>query len=115
MGGGEWHEMMKDMDETTILPFPEMENTEDTLNTLNVSTIDTIDDDNNDDDDADPDDPFWQLFLTAKNLSVPANPNYHLIEPFRRLPNRRWHADYYNEIKHPISMSQIRNKIKVKT
>lgn len=45
------------------------------------------------------------LFLT--------DPNYQLVEPFKRLPNRRWHADYYVEIKNPISMSQIRKKIVV--
>lgn len=43
------------------------------------------------------------------------DPNYLLCEPFRRLPNRRWHSDYYQEIKNPISMSQIRKKILVRT
>ncbi|XP_018021058.1 protein polybromo-1 [Hyalella azteca] len=109
VGGKEWHELMQDMDESTVLPLAEEDlATGDELPTVGSGPPD--DDDN--DDDVDSENPLWQLFLLAKNLTVPSNPNYHLIEPFRRLPNRRWHADYYSEITHPISMSQIRNKIK---
>ena len=53
------------------------------------------------------------LLLFIIIVFVSPDPNYQLVEPFKRLPNRRWHADYYVEIKNPISMSQIRKKIVV--
>lgn len=37
-----------------------------------------------------------------------------LIDPFMKLPNKRFHQDYYEEIKRPIAMSVIKNHIKVK-
>jgi hypothetical protein len=38
----------------------------------------------------------------------------NLIDPFMKLPKKRFHQDYYEEIKRPISMSSIKNHIKVK-
>ncbi|CAF3824420.1 unnamed protein product [Adineta steineri] len=35
-----------------------------------------------------------------------------LIDPFMKLPKKRFHQDYYEEIKQPISMSSIKNHIK---
>ncbi|CAF1064000.1 unnamed protein product [Adineta ricciae] len=35
-----------------------------------------------------------------------------LIDPFMKLPNRRFHQDYYEEIQRPIAMSVIKNHIK---
>ena len=37
-----------------------------------------------------------------------------LIETFMKLPKRRFHQDYYQEIKRPIAMSSIKNQIKVR-
>ena len=38
----------------------------------------------------------------------------HLLsEPFWKLPSKRYYPDYYKEIKNPVSLSQIRNKLKV--
>ncbi len=34
-----------------------------------------------------------------------------LCEPFLKLPSRRRYADYYREIKNPISLSRIRSKL----
>ncbi|XP_053202116.1 uncharacterized protein LOC128387003 isoform X2 [Panonychus citri] len=31
-----------------------------------------------------------------------------------RLPNRRFYPDYYQEIKHPMSLSKIKSKIKMR-
>jgi DNA-binding cell septation regulator SpoVG len=36
-----------------------------------------------------------------------------LSEPFWKLPSKRYYPDYYKEIKNPVSLSQIRNKLKV--
>jgi hypothetical protein len=36
-----------------------------------------------------------------------------LIDPFMKLPKKRFHQDYYEEIKRPIAMSTIKNNIKV--
>lgn len=33
-------------------------------------------------------------------------------ESLWKLPNRRFHPEYYEQIKKPISMTQIRNKLK---
>ena len=76
---------------------------------VGLSTV-THDDDDSDVDAIDQDNPLWQLFLAAKNLTAQNDPSYYLVEPFRRLPNRRWHSDYYQEIKNPISLAQIKKK-----
>ena len=34
-----------------------------------------------------------------------------ICQPFRKLPHRRRYADYYREIKNPISLLQIRSKL----
>uniref|UniRef100_A0A3B4B2Y4 Protein polybromo-1 n=1 Tax=Periophthalmus magnuspinnatus TaxID=409849 RepID=A0A3B4B2Y4_9GOBI len=54
--------------------------------------------------------PIFQLFetiRTARNSQGQA-----FSEPFQQLPSRREYPDYYQQIKHPISMTQIRQKIK---
>ncbi|XP_042217828.1 protein polybromo-1-like isoform X3 [Homarus americanus] len=116
----QWSVLMAELEEGMELPLPE----EDSGGT--EMPLGTTHDDEESDEDVDPDNPQWQLFLAAKNLSAPndvngyhqqklisfiVDSNYQLVEPFKRLPNRRWHADYYIEIKNPISMSQIRKKI----
>lgn len=101
----EWSLLMSELEDGMELPLPE----EDCGGT--EMPLGTAQDDEESDDDVDPDNPLWQLFLAAKNLTAPNDPNYQLVEPFKRLPNRRWHADYYVEIKNPISLSQIRKKI----
>ncbi|KAK8745940.1 hypothetical protein OTU49_017190 [Cherax quadricarinatus] len=100
-----WSVLMAELEEGIELPLPE----EDSGGT--EMALGTAHEDEESDEDIDLDNPQWQLFLAAKNLSSPNDPNYLLVEPFKRLPNRRWHADYYIEIKNPISMSQIRKKI----
>src|SRR5699024_5959569 len=49
--------------------------------------------------------PQWLLYNAVKDTPH--------SEPFMRLPSRRFYPDYYKEIKHPISLSQIGNRIKV--
>ncbi|KAK4299042.1 hypothetical protein Pmani_003145 [Petrolisthes manimaculis] len=101
----QWSVLLAELEEGMELPLPE----EDSGGT--EMPLGATHDEEESDEDVDPDNPQWQLFLAAKNLSSPGEPSYQLAEPFKRLPNRRWHADYYVEIKNPISMSQIRKKI----
>lgn len=70
------------------------ENTND--DTLNFSDTEEIESELN---------PQWLLFNAIKD-----SPD---TEPFLRLPSKRIYPDYYQEIKHPISLSQIATKIKV--
>ncbi|KAK7081997.1 Protein polybromo-1, partial [Halocaridina rubra] len=100
-----WSELMAGLEDGMELPLPE----EDSSGT--EMPLGPAHEDEESDEDVDPDNPQWQLFLAAKNLTSPTEPYYNLSEPFRRLPNRRWHADYYVEIRNPISLSQIRKKI----
>ncbi|CAD0205494.1 unnamed protein product [Chrysodeixis includens] len=51
------------------------------------------------------DSPQWKLLETIKNH---LGPN----EPFWKLPSRREYPDYYKEIKNPVSLNQIKNKIR---
>jgi hypothetical protein len=65
---------MKDMDESTVLPLAE----EDLATGDEQPTVGSghPDDDDNDDD-VDSENPLWQLFLLAKNLTVPSSePSY---------------------------------------
>lgn len=65
------------------------------------------------DDDSDIDDidnPRWQLFETVKTQT--SSGGHVLSEHFWRLPNRRYYRDYYKEIKNPVSLLQIKNKLK---
>ncbi|EEB13504.1 predicted protein [Pediculus humanus corporis] len=62
------------------------------------------------DSDVDLDNPRWQLYDVVKNTTN--NGGYALCEPFWKLPSRRHYPDYYKEIKNPVSLLQIRNKLK---
>ncbi|XP_065348205.1 protein polybromo-1 isoform X6 [Cloeon dipterum] len=53
---------------------------------------------------------LWTLYETVRSYTN--NQGYQLSDPFRKLPSKRYYADYYKEIKNPISMYQIRTKIK---
>ncbi|XP_046634801.1 protein polybromo-1-like isoform X2 [Daphnia pulicaria] len=53
--------------------------------------------------------PFWQLYDAVHNYVD--NQGNVLCEPFLKLPSRRRYADYYHEIKNPISLSRIRSKL----
>lgn len=57
----------------------------------------------------DPDNPRWQLYDVVKNTTN--NGGYVLAEPFWRLPSKRYYSDYYHEIRNPVSLLQIRNKL----
>ena len=59
----------------------------------------------------DDEDSFRILYNTVKRYKLGAQ---NLIDPFMKLPKKRFHQDYYEEIKKPISMSSIKNSIKVK-
>ncbi|CAF1185958.1 unnamed protein product [Rotaria magnacalcarata] len=54
-------------------------------------------------------DSFQILYNAVKTYKLGAQ---NLIDPFMKLPKRRFHQDYYEEIKRPISMSVIKNHIK---
>ncbi|XP_026322963.1 protein polybromo-1 isoform X2 [Hyposmocoma kahamanoa] len=56
------------------------------------------------------DSPQWKLFETIKNHLGPNDRS--MSEPFWKLPSRRAYPDYYKEIKNPVSLNQIKNKIR---
>ncbi|KAG4079697.1 hypothetical protein HA402_009083 [Bradysia odoriphaga] len=80
--------------------------------------VDDSDDDNDDSMETDGDGPLWQLFDQLYNT---ANASDHpnnasgtpLGESLWKLPNRRFNPEYYTNVKKPISMSQIRKKLKL--
>ncbi|CAF0886930.1 unnamed protein product, partial [Didymodactylos carnosus] len=57
----------------------------------------------------DDEDSFRLLYNAVKSYKLGAQ---SLIDPFMKLPNRRFYPDYYEEIKRPIAMSLIKNQIK---
>ncbi|CAG9794762.1 unnamed protein product [Diatraea saccharalis] len=56
------------------------------------------------------DSPQWKLLEVIKNHLGPNGTP--MSEPFWRLPSRRTYPDYYKEIKNPVSLNQIKNKIR---
>ncbi|XP_055636665.1 protein polybromo-1 isoform X2 [Toxorhynchites rutilus septentrionalis] len=77
--------------------------------------VETSDDDLDDSMETDGDGPLWQLFDQLYNTANTNDPNAvgaPLGESLWKLPNRRFHPEYYSLIKKPISMGQIRNKLK---
>jgi len=56
-------------------------------------------------------DSFSILYNAVKTYKLGAQ---SLVDPFMKLPKKRFHQDYYEEIKRPIAMSSIKNQIKVK-
>ncbi|KAG6449065.1 protein polybromo-1 isoform X3 [Manduca sexta] len=56
------------------------------------------------------DSPQWKLLETVKNHLGPNGTP--MAEPFWKLPSRRAYPDYYKEIKNPVSLNQIKNKIR---
>ncbi|XP_037079374.1 protein polybromo-1-like [Pollicipes pollicipes] len=56
------------------------------------------------------DNPLWQLFDAVRSYTTQAG--YLLSEPFQTLPSRRLYPDYYDEIKNPIALRQIKRKMK---
>ena len=56
------------------------------------------------------DDSFRTLYNAVKAFQLGTQT---LIDPFMKLPNRRAHQDYYEEIERPIAMSLIKQNIKV--
>ncbi|CAF1481874.1 unnamed protein product, partial [Rotaria sordida] len=57
----------------------------------------------------DEEDSYRILYNSIRNYKLGAQ---SLIDPFMKLPNKRFHHDYYEEIKRPIAMSLIKNHIK---
>lgn len=60
----------------------------------------------------DAENPQWQLLESVTSLT--SNTGVALSEPFLRLPSKRFYPDYYKEIKNPISLTQIRRKVRGK-
>lgn len=63
-----------------------------------------------DNDSYDLDDPLWQLFAAVRNTLTVSG--VVMSDPFWKLPSKRYYPDYYKEIKNPVSLSQIRTKLK---
>lgn len=51
-------------------------------------------------------DPIFQLYQAVRGARN--TQGQLLAEPFLQLPSRREYPDYYQQIKHPISLQQIR-------
>ncbi|XP_068625426.1 protein polybromo-1 isoform X1 [Battus philenor] len=79
-------------------PEPEVKHSEDSAG------------DSDDDKGENEDSPQWKLLETVKNHLGPSGSI--MAEPFWKLPSRRAYPDYYKEIKNPVSLNQIRNKIR---
>ncbi|XP_039760506.1 protein polybromo-1 isoform X1 [Pararge aegeria] len=56
------------------------------------------------------DSPQWKLLEVVKNHLGPSGSP--MANPFWKLPSRRVYPDYYKEIKNPVSLNQIKNKIR---
>ena len=56
---------------------------------------------------------IYALALDIFNSFCYTISGHSLSEPFWKLPSKRYYPDYYKEIKNPVSLSQIRNKLKV--
>ncbi|XP_050303913.1 protein polybromo-1 isoform X2 [Anthonomus grandis grandis] len=56
-----------------------------------------------------PENPQWKLLETVWKME--GADKTALSEPFWKLPSRRIYPDYYREIKNPMSLTQIRNKL----
>uniref|UniRef100_A0A3Q7NL54 Protein polybromo-1-like n=1 Tax=Callorhinus ursinus TaxID=34884 RepID=A0A3Q7NL54_CALUR len=54
--------------------------------------------------------PFYQLYDTVR--SCRNNQGQLIAEPFFHLPSKKKYPDYYQQIKMPISLQQIRTKLK---
>ncbi|XP_060077501.1 protein polybromo-1-like isoform X5 [Ylistrum balloti] len=57
-------------------------------------------------------DPYWALLNYIKGFKGPSGTP--LCEPFLKLPSKRFYPDYYEEIKKPMSLSNVRKKLKYK-
>lgn len=79
-----------------------------------VDNMEIGDDSMADANDPDPEDvdsnPLWQLFDAVRS---PTNPQgIKFSDPFWRLPSRHVYPDYYKEIKKPVSLAQVKKRIK---
>ncbi|XP_040190917.1 protein polybromo-1-like [Rana temporaria] len=54
--------------------------------------------------------PLYQLYETVR--SCRNNQGQLIAEPFFQLPSKKKYPDYFQQIKNPISLYQIRNKLK---
>ncbi|XP_073500538.1 protein polybromo-1 isoform X5 [Phyllobates terribilis] len=54
--------------------------------------------------------PLYQLYETVR--SCRNNQGQLIAEPFFHLPSKKKYADYYQQIKNPVSLQQIRTKLK---
>ena len=57
------------------------------------------------------DDPMWVLYNKVRQYETPAG--IRLAEPFMTLPSKREFPDYYEIVKDPISLNQVRKKLKL--
>ncbi|KAL3851884.1 hypothetical protein ACJMK2_015582 [Sinanodonta woodiana] len=56
--------------------------------------------------------PLWTLYNSIVNYTDATGAR--LIEPYMKLPNKRFYPDYYEEIEKPMSVYNIRKKLKKK-
>ena len=66
--------------------------------------------DESEEDAVDDEDPLWALYSHVRNYETPSG--LKLYEPFLTLPSKRELPDYYEVIDEPISLNQIRKKLK---
>ncbi|XP_071450417.1 protein polybromo-1 isoform X3 [Hetaerina americana] len=99
---------------TAALQYEEDESEEDDEDEEGEEDDDDEEDDEEDEGGVDnADNPQWQLYDDIRSCSSNSQGlNYLLSEPFWRLPSKRYYPDYYKEIKNPISLCQIRSKLR---
>ncbi|KAG1687281.1 Protein polybromo-1 [Nymphon striatum] len=87
------------------------EDNEDSKSKIDYMSMTMEDEEGNDSEPEDADtNPQWQLFESVKTHTNTAG--YQLSEPFTRLPSKKSYPDYYKEIKMPVSMNNVKAKIK---
>ncbi|XP_053378046.1 protein polybromo-1-like isoform X6 [Mercenaria mercenaria] len=54
--------------------------------------------------------PMWHLFNAVKNYTT--TDGLKIIDPYMKLPSKRYYPDYYEEIKKPLSVINVQKKLK---
>jgi hypothetical protein len=97
--------------EIANMDYPEEPDDEDVIRIQQQRNDDENDSDTSSLGEEEEENSFRILYNAVKTYKLGAQ---SLIDPFMKLPKKRFHQDYYEEIKRPIAMSSIKNQIKVK-
>ena len=73
-------------------------------------SYDDSDSEESEEENMDTDDPLWVLYAHVRHYETPSGVS--LAEPFLTLPSKREFPDYFDVVDEPISLNQIRKKLK---